>query len=446
MTKPNKQRAGLQKKVSSVFKGVSIPGGKRPGEHSHMYAPDPNAVSPNTMPDDSRTLPVSEDEKVPQPELSANETSRQSTAAPAPSISTDVKVSQSPAVEKPSPSAKSQSITVPEITTAYSPTPSKEPKTVRSPAPEKSDPVEKAADNARAKKPSGSATPVPAVRRSAQSSLMKRLAQSEEPEDTVVCSPSISAKPRPVRSPAAEQADPVGKSPGNVTAKRIADPAPPASTNRQASQSRKLRNARQPQAPAGATARNRHPLADSFADSDDEGGFLQQIKDKLLPAGEDGGSAKNKVMVLLIPILAIVMIFMFRQVLHKSPGKAKGAGKNDKTAAVEAESSEEIMWNIPDPLPVVDRNPLKLPEPEKPENPDQSEAANARQGTTAGNTQTTSLQIRDIVYSEDKATALVGNQIVRAGSRINDVTIVKINRDSVELERNGETWIQKMRD
>jgi len=50
------------------------------------------------------------------------------------------------------------------------------------------------------------------------------------------------------------------------------------------------------------------------------------------------------------------------------------------------------------------------------------------------------------VYSEDKATALVGNQIVRAGSRINDVTIVKINRDSVEFERNGETWVQKVRD
>jgi hypothetical protein len=446
MTKPNKQRAGLQKKVSSVFKGVSIPGGKRPGEHSHMYAPDPNAVSPNTMPDDSRTLPVSEDEKVPQPELSANETSRQSTAAPAPSISTDVKVSQSPAVEKPSPSAKSQSITVPEITTAYSPTPSAEPKTVQSPLPEKSDPVERTADDETAKRVSASGTPVPAVRRSQRSSLMKRLAQSEEPEDTVVCSPSISAKPRSVRSPAAEQPDPVSKSPRAATAKSIADPAPPASTNRQASQSRKLRNARQPQAPAGATARTRHPLADSFADSDDEGGFLQQIKDKLLPAGEDGRSSKDRVMVLLIPILAIVMIFMFRQVLHKSPGKAKGAGEKDKAALVEAAPSEEIIWNIPEPLPVVDRNPLKLPEPEEPENPDKSEAANARQGTTAGNTQTTSLQIRDIVYSEDKATALVGNQIVRAGSRIDDVTIVKINRDSVELERNGETWVQKVRD
>jgi len=91
MTKPNKQRAGLQKKVSSVFKGVSIPGGKRPGKHSHMYAPDPNAVSQNKMPDESGTLPAPQDEKVPQPELSANETSRQSTAASVPSISTDVK-------------------------------------------------------------------------------------------------------------------------------------------------------------------------------------------------------------------------------------------------------------------------------------------------------------------------------------------------------------------
>jgi len=44
MTKPNKQRAGLQKKVSSVFKGDSVPGAKRNGEHSRMYAPDSTAV------------------------------------------------------------------------------------------------------------------------------------------------------------------------------------------------------------------------------------------------------------------------------------------------------------------------------------------------------------------------------------------------------------------
>jgi len=442
MTKPNKQRAGLQKKVSSVFKGVSVPGGKRTGKHSRMYAPDPNAVSQDKMPDDSGTLAVPEQEKVSQPELSANETSRKNTAAPALPTSTDVKVPESPAVEKPSPAAKPQSITAPEIATAYSPAPSTEPKTAQSPSPGKSDAVKRPADDAPAKKASGSATPVPAVRRSAQSSLMKKLAQSEEPEDTAVSSPSVSAKPKPV----SERPGPPKKPSGAAVAKGVADTAPSASTNRQVSQDRKLRNAGQPQSPAGATARTRHPLADSLVDSDDEGGFLQQIKDKLLPSGADGGSAKDNVMVLLIPILAIVMIFMFRQVLHKSPGKAKAAEKKDKAALSNAESGEEIIWNIPDPLPLVARDPLKLPEPEKPDDPDRNETANLSQGATAGNTQTTSLQVRGIVYSEDKATALIGNQIVRAGSRINDVTIVKINRDSVELERNGKTWLQKVRD
>ncbi|MHC4363249.1 MAG: hypothetical protein ACYSTZ_10505 [Planctomycetota bacterium] len=255
--------------------------------------------------------------------------------------------------------------------------------------------------------------PVSTDRQKPQSSLAKKLAQSEE-----------------------AAGDPASKRAVGTSASR--------SKSRQNSQSPGPREVRQPEAPPARTAPARHPLADQLANAVDEGGFLQQIREKLMPP--EGGSAKDKVMVMLVPILAIVMVFVFRQVLHKSPGKTQGADKKDETVVAAVEPSDKILWTIPEPLPKMTRDPLKFPEPDKPENPDQTGTENPDQDTITDQTQMRNLQIRDIVYSEERATALVGNQIVRAGSKINGVTIVKINKNSVELERNGETWIQKVRD
>ncbi len=54
--------------------------------------------------------------------------------------------------------------------------------------------------------------------------------------------------------------------------------------------------------------------------------------------------------------------------------------------------------------------------------------------------------VRDIVYSKDKPSAVIGSKIVYVGDKINDITIVKINRDSIEFERNGDRWEQNVRD
>ncbi len=470
MTKPNKQRAGLQKKVSSVFKGVSVPGAKRAGEPNKTTAPSRKAVSPNTKPDDNRPLSGPETDKAPQPKVLAGQTTRQSTAPAGPSISTDVKTSQKRPVEKPAPSEESQGPVILEPTVMYSPATSEEPKAVHGPATKKPDSVDGPTDEAAPKKTADSTPPVSTSRQSEPSSPMRKLSRPKEPEDAAVGSPSASTGPVLVKSPtdqktpekAKESARPVStdrqKAPSSL-AKKLAqseettgDPASKPtsgtpvskSTNRPNSQSRKPREVRQPEAPPARTAPARHPLADQLADAVDEGGFLQQIKEKLMPS--EGGSAKDKVMVVLVPLLAIVMVFVFRQVLHKSPSKTQGADRKDETVVAAVKPSDEILWTIPDPLPAMTRDPLKLPEPDKPENPDQTGTENPGQDTITDQTQTRDLQVRDIVYSDEKATALVGNQIVRAGCKINGVTIVKINRDSVELERNGETWIQKVRD
>ncbi len=465
MTKPNKQRAGLQKKVSSVFKGVSVPGSNRTAKPAVTPAPDRNAVSPNTKPDDSRPLSVPETNKTPESQVLPSQADGQSTATVKSSVSADAKIPEGRSVAKPAQGKESHSPVVPEPTVMYAPDVSAKPETTKKPAVEKSDQVDKPVIAPTRKKTADSGSPVSKNRQTGQSSIMRRLAESQEQEDTVAGSPSISSSdPAPAKSPVtqavsekkADSASPAStdrqksrsplatklaqadKPTKKSTPAHATDTPASTSTNQQVSQSRKPRDVRQPETPPVKPA-----LVDPFAVSGDEGGFLQQIKEKLIPAE---GGAKDKVMVLLVPVLAIAMIFVFRQVLRKSPGKAKAAENKDTTAVAAVDAGDEILWTIPEPIPAMARDPLKLPEPDEPENQDPNGTANPEQGENGDQTQMRHLKVRDIVYSHDKATALVGNQIVRAGSKVNGITIVRINKDSVELERSGETWIQKVRD
>lgn len=418
MSKPDKRRVGLQRKVSSVFKGVAIPGGERTGEPSPV--PTDDVISTDAMQENGRIPTV-----------------QQCDEDRSPSISPEPEATQIPVSEGPSP-------------------------------------VEKPADDIDPKVKAESVSPVSKTPQTAQSSLMKKLAQSAEPADTAVCPPSISAESEVAQTSATEQTVPdtagdsavqgpintqtqqgslmktlaqSGESANEAVCDNTADMPLPTTPKRETSLDHRLKN--DPKPPPASTAQNKHPLADSFVDGEEGGGFLQQIKEKLMPSEEEGGSAKNKVMVMLVPVLAIVMIFMFRQVLQKSPGKASAAGKKDKKVVAAAELSGEIEWKIPDPLPVMTRDPLQLPQLQRTENSDQATGPmNPGQGedTTAAQIRAGVVNVRDIVYSEDKASALIGNRIVYAGSKIDGVTIVKINRDSVEFESNGETWVQRLRD
>jgi uncharacterized membrane protein len=53
--------------------------------------------------------------------------------------------------------------------------------------------------------------------------------------------------------------------------------------------------------------------------------------------------------------------------------------------------------------------------------------------------------IKGILYSEDNPSALIGETIVAEGDIIDGVKVVKINRDTVEFEKDGEKWTQRAR-
>jgi hypothetical protein len=151
----------------------------------------------------------------------------------------------------------------------------------------------------------------------------------------------------------------------------------------------------------------------------------EQIKSKLLTSKLDASVTKQKVMVVLVPVLFIILIFVFIQVLSApSGGTTEPQGFGTTSAA--AGSGDKIDWQIPELYPTTLRNPMQFG----------SVATAQGQGGQ--------LIVTGIVYSHDKPSAVIGAQIVHEGEEISGVTIVKINKNSVEFKMNNKRWTQKV--
>ncbi len=165
----------------------------------------------------------------------------------------------------------------------------------------------------------------------------------------------------------------------------------------------------------------------------------QQVNNRLFPPKPGVSPARQKAMVILVPVLAIVMIFMFRQVLSTSPRRTEGATDANTPVVAAAKSSHEIDWQLPDVLPAIDRDPTKLPE-------QAAATSNTDPNQAATEPATGTFDVRDIVYSKDKPSAVVNAHIVYIGHKVGDATIVQILRDGVEFEKNGKRWVEKVHD
>lgn len=163
----------------------------------------------------------------------------------------------------------------------------------------------------------------------------------------------------------------------------------------------------------------------------------QQINNRLFAPKPGVSPTRQKVMVITIPILAIILIFIFRQVLSKSPRKTKGDPAGDVALTVADDPGHEIDWQIPEPLPEIMRDPIQFPAQNNTQEEDPP---------TVDTKKSELLNLGTIVYSHDKPSAVVNGRIVHIGDEVNGVTILKINRDSVEFEKDGEKWIQKVHD
>lgn len=243
--------------------------------------------------------------------------------------------------------------------------------------------------------------------RQPQSSLMKRLHQADETPDSSTPNRPAGASPEPAPPPPRIKQQPVAK------AVRESKTAPKKAASPKKSQV------------VGAAETNRLTL-------------WRQISNRLFVPKPGVNPTRQKAMVILVPILAIVMIFVFRQVLSTSPRKTKGATEDEPLVTVGTKSSQEIDWQIPDPLPETMRDPIKIE--------DQSSVNVVEPNEAPAEPTTGDIDVRDIIFSKDKPSAFINGRIVYIGDKVHDATVVRINRDGVEFEKDGKKWIQNIRD
>ncbi len=153
--------------------------------------------------------------------------------------------------------------------------------------------------------------------------------------------------------------------------------------------------------------------------------FLDDITEKLAALKPQQFADKQKIKILIVPILAIILILvLYRSFAGSSKPVTQGPAS---TIAVDAAGTGvAIVWQRPEPYPVYMRDPTQI---------------SAAGSYVAG---TGSIAIRGIVYSDDEPSAIIGAEIKHEGDMVGEAKIVKINNDSVEFAMNGKTWTQRV--
>ena len=149
----------------------------------------------------------------------------------------------------------------------------------------------------------------------------------------------------------------------------------------------------------------------------------EQVKAKLLNHKQGGSSTRQKVMILVAPVLLVVFLLVAVQTVKKLPSTT---AKPLKKASAAVAFNGKINWELPAVIPDNLRDPMVFG------------STGQGKGTTNGPV------VKGIVYSEDKSCAIVGNRVVSAGDIVEGATIVKINPDSVEFTKGDKNWTQKV--
>lgn len=153
---------------------------------------------------------------------------------------------------------------------------------------------------------------------------------------------------------------------------------------------------------------------------------ITRIKDKLFAPKPGVNPARQKMMVILMPFMFIGMLVAFYKVLGIGPKGATSAPTITPSNAVAAASSQ-IDWQIPPLYPATLRDPMQI---------------GSVSTTTDG--EIGQIIVKGIVYSEENPSAIIGNKILHEGDKVSGATIVKINKNSVEFEINGQKWSEKV--
>ena len=147
-------------------------------------------------------------------------------------------------------------------------------------------------------------------------------------------------------------------------------------------------------------------------------------------SGTKSNSRKQTTMVILVIALSILLFFLLFKPFNRSsytitdPGVVRPAAI--KSSAQANAASVLIKWQIPEPYPANIRDPMLMSSQQQ------------------FYSETWKPNLVGMLYNEIQKYAIIGTDILQEGEEINGVKVIKINKDSVEFERNGQKWKQEV--
>jgi len=151
-----------------------------------------------------------------------------------------------------------------------------------------------------------------------------------------------------------------------------------------------------------------------------------QVKERILTPPAGVSPSKHITMVTLMPVLILVAIFVFGRPFLGSGGKGNKQQK-ELFSPASAVAKKDIEWLKPAPYPDDLRDPMK-------ECTIQTTALVGRGD----------IVVRGIVWTEDNPAAVIGTEIIYRGETFEGARVINITKESVEFERDGERWTQKI--
>jgi hypothetical protein len=155
---------------------------------------------------------------------------------------------------------------------------------------------------------------------------------------------------------------------------------------------------------------------------------FSKIKNFVVSLQDGTEEARQRKMAVLVGLLSIVMVCVLFFVL-KGPEKSHATPVRNTTSSESSNQTQtwQISWTAPEEYPDTLRDPMQY-------------RSTTSEPTT--NTQLSQLTVTGIVFSSENPSAIISGKIVSEGEKIQGITIVKINKETVEFEKDGKTWTQ----
>jgi hypothetical protein len=135
---------------------------------------------------------------------------------------------------------------------------------------------------------------------------------------------------------------------------------------------------------------------------------------------------------ILIPALSVTLIFVLLKVFGTGP-RGVSQTREDTVVNAAAIGMMRIDWQIPEPYPADLRDPTQF--------------TRVRATTDDTEAQTGKLIVAGILFDKDDpslSSASISDQVVSEGDEILGAKVVKINKSSVEFEKDGQRWTQRV--